>query len=620
GQFTQAGGVTRYRITRLMPNGATDPTINFGSGANGDIAAVLVQPTDGMLIVGGSFSQFNGQVHENIARIYGGSVTGSGDFTFTSANYQVTETGVVAAIGVRRTGGTSGTNSDGSGNVAVTFSTSDITAVANVNYTPVSMSVVFPPGEVLKTVTVPILDDHLITPDLTANLELSNPTPPCGLGVQNPSTLTILNSDSSVSFSSSYYSQVKNALTGVATINILRSGTVNGSCSVDFFTATNGTAITNVDYLPVSQTVTFTAGQSMVAVQIPIINNGLIEGNTTVGLVLSNAIGALLYSPSNALLTIIDTTPGPGRLSFAETNYIVSEADGLASVIVLRTNGSAGSVSVAYATVPGTAQPNINYDYSAGTLTFANGETSKVITIPLDQNNLVQGPVSFGVVLSNPTGGVVLADPTNTTVTILDDDNGVIFSTATNYFRENTGVATVFVDRIGSTNGSFSVDYATTDGSAFNGTNYTAVGGTMTFNDGESIKGIDIPLIYDPLVTGDLNFTVSLLNPGSGAVIGLLSNTVVVVQDADAGLSFTNAAMNVLKNAGVAVITVVCSNPSVEPPVASNTVPLSVNYATADGSALAGIHYTATSGTLVFTNGIGTNTFTVPILINGIID
>ena len=94
----------------------------------------------------------------------------------------------------------------------------------------------------------------------------------------------------------------------------------------------------------------------------------------------------------------------------------------------------------------------------------------------------------------------------------------------------------------------------------------------------------------------------------------------MVVQDADAGLSFTNAAMNVLKNAGVAVITVVCSNPSVEPPVASNTVPLSVNYATADGSALAGIHYTATSGTLVFTNGIGTNTFTVPILINGIID
>jgi len=79
------------------------------------------------------------------------------------------------------------------------------------------------------------------------------------------------------------------------------------SVQFDFYTSTNGTAITNIDYLPVTQTITFNPGQSDVGVLIPIINNGLIEGNTTVGLVLSNAIGTLLYSPSNALLTIIDT-------------------------------------------------------------------------------------------------------------------------------------------------------------------------------------------------------------------------------------------------------------------------------------------------------------------------
>ncbi|HXI72013.1 MAG TPA: Calx-beta domain-containing protein [Verrucomicrobiae bacterium] len=620
GQFTQANSVTRYRITRLLPNGATDPTINFGSGANGDIAAVLVQPTDGMLVVGGSFSQFNDQAHENIARIYGGSVTGSGDFTFAAANYQVTETGVVAAIAVRRTGGTSGTNADGSGHVFVHFATSDDTAVANVNYTPVSVDVDFPAGEVLKTVPVPVVDDQVITSDLKVTLTLSNPTPPCGLGVQNPSTLTILNSDSSVSFSSTYYSQVKNALNGVATIDIIRSGSTNGFCSVDFYTSTNGTAITNIDYLPVTQTITFNPGQSDVGVLIPIINNGLIEGNTTVGLVLTNAIGTLLYSPSNALLTIIDTTPGPGRLSFSATNYVVNEADGIASVIVLRTNGSSGSVSVAYTTVPGTAQPSINYNTTSGTLTFANGETSKMISIPLDENSLVQGPVTFGVVLSNPTGGALLINPTNTSVTILDDDNGVIFSMATNYFRENSGFATVYVDRVGSTNGSFSVAYATTNGTAFDNTNYTAVNGTMTFNNGETVKAISIPLIDDPIVTGDLNFTVKLFNPSAGSLVGIQSNTVVVVQDADAGLSFTNAAMNVLKNAGFAVITVVCSNPSVEPVVASNTIPLSVNYSTTNGTALAGVHYIGVTGKLVFTNGIGTNYFVVPLINNGSVD
>ena len=40
GQFTQANGVTRNRITRLLTTGAADPSINFGDGANGDIDAV----------------------------------------------------------------------------------------------------------------------------------------------------------------------------------------------------------------------------------------------------------------------------------------------------------------------------------------------------------------------------------------------------------------------------------------------------------------------------------------------------------------------------------------------------------------------------------------------------
>ena len=62
----------------------------------------------------------------------------------------------------------------------------------------------------------------------------------------------------------------------------------------------------------------------------------------------------------------------------------------------------------------------------------------------------------------------------------------------------------------------------------------------------------------------------------------------------------------------------VCSNPNVEPVIVdSNTIPLSVNYATSDGTAVAGQNYVATSGTLVFTNGIGTNTFIVPIINDG---
>jgi uncharacterized delta-60 repeat protein len=78
GQFTKASGVTRNGITRLLPTGAMDPTINFGDGANGAVDAVVVQPADQMLVIGGGFTQYDDQPAGHVARIYGGSVTGSG--------------------------------------------------------------------------------------------------------------------------------------------------------------------------------------------------------------------------------------------------------------------------------------------------------------------------------------------------------------------------------------------------------------------------------------------------------------------------------------------------------------------------------------------------------------
>ena len=56
--------------------------------------------------------------------------------------------------------------------------------------------------------------------------------------------------------------------------------------------------------------------------------------------------------------------------------------------------------------------------------------------------------------------------------------------------------------------------------------------------------------------------------------------------------------MIVRRDAGNAVITVICSNPAIEPIVDSNTVPLSVQYATSDRTAVAGVDYITTSGTI----------------------
>jgi uncharacterized delta-60 repeat protein len=617
GQFTQASGVTRNRITRLLPTGAVDPTINFGDGANGAVNAAVIQPADQMIVIGGSFTQYDDQLAGHIARIYGGSITGSGVFKFSAASYQVDENGVQSIIPVRRIGGTTGPLVDGSGSVSVNFATitNGSSAVAGVNYSNVNALLSFPPGEVLKFVSVPVMDDSNVTANLTVNLTLSNPSAPAGLGDQTNAVLTIINDDSAVSFGAAGYAVPKSILTGFGTIDVARIGSSSGTCSVYLTTTTNGTAVPGVDFFPTNLVVTFNPGQTDAVVQIPIINNTNPGPNLTVIFALSNAVNSLLYSPSNTTLTIINTVNAPGQLSFSATNYTANASAGNAIVTVQRIYGTSGSVSASYTTMPGSAIPGVDYTTATGSVTFNDGQSNATFAVPLLNNNQAQGPVNLTVVLSNPTGGAGLTTPTNATVTIVNTNVVIAFAAATNTFTELAGVVPVTVMRFNNTNVTSTVDYSTFDGTAQSNVNYTASSATITFNPGQASKTILLTLLHDTNATGTVAFTMSLFNPGVGVQLATPSTTTIQELDAEAGLSFTNSALTVTRNTGVIFIPVVCSNTNVQPVILnSNTVPLQVNYITADGTAVAGQDYVAASGTVVFTNGIATNSFPIVIL------
>jgi len=613
GQFNNANGVNRNDITRLLPNGSVDTTINFGDGANGAVDTLLIQPTNDFLVIGGAFTEFEDQPLQYIARLNGGSEVGSGQFIFNMASYQIDENGGFATITIVRTGGSSGTNS-------VTFSTSDLTAANGINYQGSTNILTFVPGQVFQTIYIPVMNDGNVDPNLIVNLTLSNPTSPAGLGDQATAQLTIINDNAGVSFSAANYSVPKNTVNGVANIDLIRVGTTSGACTVNFSTVTNGTAIAGVDFYPTNVAVVFNPGDTQEVVQVQIIDNAIPEGQRTLGLSLTNATGVTLAGQTNAVLTIIDTVDAPGQLYFATNSYTVLKANGNAYLTVLRTNGYTGNISVGYTTVAGTASPGLNYLTSSGTLSLNDGVASGQIAIPLVDNSLVQGTVNFSVYLYNPSGGATLIAPTNTTVNIVDHNEGVDFEYSTNYTIESSGAAVVFVQRVGATNDGFTVNYNTYSITAAPNVNYTPVSGTLTFQPGQSLEAISVPVIYDPAVTGDLLFGVRLLNSTGGVDVVAPTNSIVVIHDADAGLSFTNANTSVLKNAGSVTLAVVCSNPAVEPIVVdSNTVPLEVNYYTTNLSATAGIDYTAVNGTLVFTNGIGTNFITVPIINSGVL-
>lgn len=637
GQFTTCDGVTRHRVTRLNSDGSVDARINFGDGADSFVAAAVIQTnsavvTNGMIIIGGGFTHYDGQPRARIARLNGGAINGSGTFEFTAASYRANEDATNTIVTVRRRGGTSGVISNNVliPNVSVTFSLSNGTAVAGVNYSNVTRSLVFAPGEVFQTVTVPVVRDFVVTPDLTANLSLFNPLPdvPGGprLGNQPDAVLTIGNVDGAVSFSLPAYVRNEDAIDGVATIPILRSGSTNGAASVFFATTSNGTAVPGVNYLPVANTVVFAPGQSSNYVLIPLIHNPQAEGDKTVVMELTNASNAVLLNPFVATLTIVDVDRAPGHFLFSATNYTVGENDGSLQVTVLRTGGRSGVVSVDFATLPGGAIPGVHYLTTNGTLAFADGEISKSFSVPiLWLTNQVLGNQTFSLLLSNPTGGAVVDEPATVPVTIIEQNIGLTFSSPAYVASETNGSVSLTVHRLNGTNGVTTVQYATTSTNltALADTNYVAVtNGSLTFSTNETIKSFNIGVLHDPRVTGDLSFGVYLFNQ-TNAQLYNFSSALVTLLDADPGISFTNptpgvvvsnASFGVLKSDTNILVTVVRSN--------ANTGTVSVNYATAtnaNDTAVAGVDYVATGGLLTFSNGITLQTLSVPIINNRLI-
>ena len=80
------------------------------------------------------------------------------------------------------------------GIATVHYATADGTAVAGVNYTSTSGTLVFAPGVTTMKVIVPVIDDGIITGPLKFSLALSNPVNVV-LGTPVSATVTEINTD-----------------------------------------------------------------------------------------------------------------------------------------------------------------------------------------------------------------------------------------------------------------------------------------------------------------------------------------------------------------------------------------------------------------------------------------
>ena len=110
----------------------------------------------------------------------------------------------------------------------------------------------------------------------------------------------------------------------------------------------------------------------------------------------------------------------PTRFELAPDSVTVNEDAGTVTFTVNRLGGMKGEVSVNFSTADGSATAGSDYGATSGTLTFANNETSKTVTIPILDDNADEPDETFTVNLSGATAGATTGPPA--TVTITDND------------------------------------------------------------------------------------------------------------------------------------------------------------------------------------------------------
>ncbi|OXS62743.1 hypothetical protein B1A99_02495 [Cohnella sp. CIP 111063] len=126
-----------------------------------------------------------------------------------------------------------------------------------------------------------------------------------------------------------------------------------------------------------------------------------------------------IFSLGNVQLRI---SKAEGEMAFSESEYLVPEDAGTASVTVQRNGGSYGQTKLRIRTADGTAIAGADYAAVDETIVFHPGETTKTYAIPIFDDAVVASDRSFSVEISNATNGAILGAVTSAIVTIQEND------------------------------------------------------------------------------------------------------------------------------------------------------------------------------------------------------
>ena len=434
--------------------------------------------------------------------------TAGAGLTITGSSLTTSETGTDASFTVKL-------NSQPSADVTVTLTGLDGTegslSTSTLTFTSANWNTA-------QTITISGLDDTLDDGDISYTLTATSSSSDANYDGANARTGTVgvTNTDTDVAPSLSIDDVSGSEDAGTFLFTVTRSGATGGTTTVDYATA-NGTALAGSDYTAQSGSLSFAPGETSKTISVSINDDSVIEGSEAFTVGLTNiddaSSSAESISDNSGGGTINDNDTAGAGLTITGSSLTTSETGTDASFTVKLNSQPSADVTVTLTGLDGTEG-----SLSTSTLTFtsANWNTAQTITISGLDDTLDDGDISYTLTATSSSSDANYdgANARTGTVGVTNTDTDVAPSLSIDDVSgsEDAGTFLFTVTRSGATGGTTTVDYATANGTALAGSDYTAQSGSLSFAPGETSKTISVSINDDSVAEGSEAFTVGLTN------------------------------------------------------------------------------------------------------------
>jgi hypothetical protein len=399
--------------------------------------------------------------------------------------------------------------------VTVSYATANGTAVSPGDYAATSATLTFAPGITSLPVTVVVNGDSLSESNETFLVILSGATNATLARAQGVGT--IANDDPLPSLGINDVSTAEgNSGTKNGTLTVSLSTASGQDVTVGYATA-NGTATAGSDYAATSGTLTIPAGTTSRSINVVINGDLAAEPNETFFMNLSGAVNATIADGQGIGTILNDDAPSMSINDVSITEGNSGSANAIFAITL--NNPTTQTVTVLYATANGTASSSSDYSARSGTLTFPPGTTSLTVAVPVLGDTLSEINETFVVNLSGATNATV-ADAQGVATIVNDDALPTLSINDVSITEGNSGTtnATFTVSLSSASGQTITVNYATGNGTATAGSDYTTTSGTLTFTAGTTTRTFSVATLGDTVPEADETFVVNLSAPANATL------------------------------------------------------------------------------------------------------